>query len=240
MIVRESDYKLSPHEKLMNSIDYISESAYDPCSANSVIIRYNDRFDKDLIQLESFCAYANTHGIEDAGVAIANVCEANNVAPTKLAFYVSEANCYADDDLMNATNLFIENGYQVYLAPVSTSSLAYRELDEALELDEDVQTFEESANLQAYCEVEIPEGIKNKVSSAKEKAKSIKTSSVEALSKKYVAAKQKLAELQRSVSRTAGSTKVKLMAQIEKLKVVVGKLKEKLASLKSSKPAVSQ
>lgn len=240
MIVKESDYKLSPQEKLMNNIDFVSESVYDSCSANSVVIRYNDRFDKDLIQLESFCEYANSHGIEDAGVAIANVCEANNIAPTNLAFYVSEANCYADDSLMEATKLFMENGYQVYLAPISTGSLYYRQLDEALELDDEYTTFEECTNLQAYCEVEIPESVKNKFNAAKDKVKAVKSSTVEAISKKYVAAKQKLAELKAQVSRTAGEAKAKLLAQIEKLKVVVGKLKEKLVSLKSGKPATNQ
>ena len=248
MLVKESQILGESSLNLLDRMQYISESTMDPFE---VPVRYNDRFDKDLIKLEDFCRFAESNGIEDAGVAIAMICESNNISPAKIGFYAEETSILADDSLAETANLILENGFRVLAAPISHDSLYYKALDEALALDEEYEDFESSPNLLAYCEENIFErtsdaigrGVDSakatvgrgadKVKDAGKQVKTWATSGVDALSKKYAAAKAKVKEIGASISRLAGDAKAAAIKQLEKAKAVMKNIGAKLAAAKN-------
>ena len=249
MLVKESQILGESSLNLLDRMQYIAESTMDPYE---VPVRYNDRFDKDLIKLEDFCKFAESNAIEDAGVAIAMICESNSIAPNNIGFYVEETSIIADDSIAETAHLIMENGFRVLAAPISHDSLYYRALDEALALDEDCEDFESSPNLLAFCEENVFEKASNKigqgvdsakaavgrgvdkVKSAGKQVKTWATSGVDALSKKYAAAKAKVKEIGSSISRFAGDAKAAAMRQLEKAKAVMKNIGAKLAAAKNS------
>lgn len=227
---------------LIDSLPSLNESTMSPIE---VVVRRNDRFDKDLIKLEDFCAFAEENGIEDAGFAIAQICESNNINPVNIGFYVEETSIMVDESLAKTANLMLENGFRVFAAPISSDSIYCRALDEAMELDEDCEDFESSPNLMAYCEENIFEKASNKIGSgvdwAKNRAsdrirgaKDTLTKAPNELAKKYAAAKKKVAELSAKVSRTAGEAKAALLRQLDKAKAVMNALGKKLGVAKDT------
>jgi len=242
MLVKEHQILGESAFDLLDRMTYINESTYDPMMVQ--IVR-NDRLGKDLIMLESFCKFAESNGIEDAGEAIATVCKVNNIGTSEIGFYVEETSCIADDSLAETAEFFMENGYCVYAAPIQTTSVQYRALEEALELDEGCDDWEDCINLQAYCEENVLEKASNKVGSAKDwvvnrvssnlkGAKATMTSGVDNLSKKYAAAKKKVAELSDKARRLAGDAKVACLKQLEKAKQVMKSIGQKIGSAKDS------
>ena len=241
MLVRESQILGESALDLLDRMAYLNESTYDPMC---VQVRFNDRLEKDLIMLESFCEFADSNGIHDAGEAIAYICESNHISPNNIGFYVEETSCIADDNITEVAYLLMENGYGVYAAPISSSSVYYRELEEALALDEQCATWEDCVNLQAYCEENIFEKASNKVGDARDwvkervsrnykNAKETMSSGVDALSKKYAAAKQKVSELASQVRRAAGDAKAFLLQKLDKAKAVMKSIGDKLAAAKN-------
>lgn len=249
MLVKEHQILGESSLNLLDKMQYIAESSMDPYF---VPVRYNDRFDQDLIKLEDFCRFAESNGIEDAGVAIAMICESNHIAPHNIGFYAEEWSIMADDNIADTANLMLENGYRVLAAPISHDDLYYKALDEAMELDEEYMTFEESPNLLAYCEENVFEKTSNKigqgvdwakgaaqkgvqkVKDAGHQIKTWATSGVDALSKKYAAAKAKVKEIGSQISRLAGDAKANAIRQLEKAKAVMKNIGAKLVAAKNS------
>ena len=110
-----------------------------------------DRLGQNLIDLREFCTFAEANNIDDAGYAIAVLCDKHNIGCDNIGFFIDEATCYANEDLGYTACMFRENGFDVYLTPISHQSIYYQALQEALELDFEYP-FEESYHLLAYCE----------------------------------------------------------------------------------------
>lgn len=240
MLVKEHQILGESCFDLLDRMTYMNESTIDPMM---VAIVRNDRLGKDLIMMESFCKFAESNGIEDAGEAIAEVCKCNGIGTSDIGFYVEETSCIADDSLAETAQFFMENGYCVYAAPIQSTSVQYRALEEALELDKDIDDWSQCENLQAYCEENVLEkasnaiggakdAVVNKVSSNWKAAKATATSGIDDLSKKYAAAKKKVAELADKARRLAGDAKVACLKQLEKAKQVMKSIGQKLSSIK--------
>lgn len=256
MIVSLSDQANANNlgSRLLESIDYIEEQ---PVAPMMVTIVENSRLGKSLIQLESFMDYAEANNIDDAGYAIASVCEANNMNINEVGFRVHDYSIITNEDVAETAMLMQENGFPVVVCPIGKDSYYYQQLDSALAMDEDCTTFEESPNLLEYCGVydEAFDWVKNTVSrnlnNAKETAGRVRdnisnkyntvkgkaSNAKDALSKKFAALKQKAGELKSKISQAAGSTKAFLVRQYEKVKsamsVIVDKLKYAGSKVKS-------
>lgn len=209
---------------LLDNLEYVAESESN-YPAIMVPIQYNSRLDKDLVHLEDFVRYADYNDIDDGGYALATVCEANGVSTGNIGFVVNEASIYADDDLYNTAKMLRENAYVVAIAPISEDSTYYRELEEALELDDEYGTFEESVNLLAYCEAF--ETIGNGVNKAKE-----------SISNVYNSAKEKMSSVGDSISNAASGVANRVKTNAKNVKNFfsgsINKLSNKLAAIRKA------
>ena len=255
MLVTARD--INPYDPLLllDEMNYLSEE-YSQFPAMMVPVYGNDEVGKDLINLDKFCQFAESNNIDDIGYAIAEVCKVNEVKLDNLGFIVEETACYANDDIADVAFFLRENGYHVYLAPISSENKYYRALKEAFELDAEQPNYASSPYLQAYCEdIALNENIfedgraklgqagdwvvdkagaaKQKVIDAGRTIKSTATSGVDALSKKFAAAKKTYQELKAKLSRTAGEAKAFLSRQVAKAKEVMDSLKAKLIQAKN-------
>ena len=133
-------------QSLMESMEYLNLE-YTPYM---VQIHQSDTLG-NLIKLENFCEYANSNNIEDAGYALASVCNYNGVSYSDIGFFVEESSLYDNYDLQTLCSFLTEHGYKTYIQPISEKSPYYVELDRCLALDE-AYDYKDSINLKAYCE----------------------------------------------------------------------------------------
>jgi hypothetical protein len=131
-----------------------------------------------------------------------------------------------------------EAGYSVNIMPISSSSVYYTKLQEALELDEGYD-FESSEHLQYYLNENILEDIRDKASDTFNSAKKYVGRNVDnmknayqdtksGIAKKYAALKKTISEKYAAAKKTTGEAKVALLKQIDKLKSAAATLKSKL------------
>lgn len=250
MLVKQSEIHGISILDLLNQMTYLEES-YSSYNPEFVPIIRNDRFEQDLIKLESFCEYALENGIDDAGYAIASVCKANDISSRNIGFYVEEASCYADASLAETMQFLSKNGYRVCIAPISSTSTYYRALEEALELDEENSDYESSPYLQYYAGDydmlsenvlesiskkvgDFKDGVADRISTNWQGMKNFASESKESIAKKYAAAKKKVAELANKAKGLAGDAKAFCLRQLAKAKSVMNSLKEKLISFGTS------
>ena len=105
----------------------------------------------NLIKLEDFCEYANRNNIDDAGYALASVCNQNGISYNNVGFLVDESSLYDDYEILSLCSFLSEHGYKTYIQPISEKSPYYVELERCLTLDESYD-YKDSINLQSYCE----------------------------------------------------------------------------------------
>ena len=243
MLIKQNQL-LGEATALLDSIDHLSldESAFDPSMVN---VRHNARLGQDLIQLESFLGFAQCYGIEDAGLAIHRVCEANSVPRDNLGFVANEENIIADDELADTFTQLAEAGFPCHVARISSDSLYYSSLMEALEMDQEYATLDESANCLNYLNESIITDAKDKASSgynyAKGKvsgaygvAKNKVSGAVSVISKKLASVRKALAAKAAEAKKAPASAKALIVRQMDKLKAMAKSLKSKLFDLKDS------
>ena len=184
-----------------------------------VPIRHNDRLNQNLIQLEEFCEYIDSNMINNINTAISSVCESNYIDTSHIGFSVEEPSCYTNDNIANMGILLRENGYDVYISPISSDSIEYKELLEALDLDLDCSDYEDSPNLVSYCEDVFLE--RSNIKSTRQ------------ISRKYSAAKKISKQLQKKSHKVAGADKAILSRQSHKLNRIKNELKSKLSKSKT-------
>jgi hypothetical protein len=125
--------------------------------------------------------------------------------------------------------------------PISRSSIYYTKLQEALAVDDDCIDYDTSESLMQY----VNEGIiGNAINRAKTRAGNVYNSAKDNLSKnvnkikegrnvlasKYSALKLTIKEKAAAAKKATGEAKVKLLQQINKLKVAANNIKQKLSS----------
>lgn len=256
MLLKESDLNRSNDFDFIESLDSLNESEM-YYTANMVPIRHIDRLNKNLIQLEEFVRYGNSNGITDGHKAIGAVCEASMVDnDSKIGFIVNEASLYEDDELVETAQSLKEAGYDVYICPVSESSIYYKELMEAFEQDRKVETFEDSVHLQAYCEGTINQNltkvkyavtgvgnragknmlrIKNHIQNTADGVKSVVNNTgegIKTLANKYSAAKQAVRNFTDKASKAPETLKQTATNTLQKAKDTANTLKSKLIAAK--------
>ena len=231
----------------------VLSSSYSSMTPDMVNIKHIGRLDKELIQLESFVDYSESNGIDDGGVALQRVCEANGVHRyDKVGFMVNEASLYLNDGYVELIEQMQYNGFPVHIAPISSTSTYYRSLEEALQLDSQYTTFEESANLLAFCEAnpfevgrdylnkginkvkDFGSAVKDRVSKNLTDIKNTITASPTALANKLAAIRKSLAEKSAKLKSATGDAKVFLNRQVAKLKKAYSTVKDKLIQAKNT------
>ena len=126
--------------ELLESLPSLNESL-SSYNGEMVPIRHNSRLGKNLIQLEDFYKYSTINNFEDGDAAIGAVCESNMISVDG-----------SIDELAQLAEEVKTAGYPFYVSEISSSSNYYKNLQEALALDEGATCFEESQALQAFCE----------------------------------------------------------------------------------------
>lgn len=238
MLFQESQIRGLDSFDFLDSVDYLDESASYP--AGMVPIKYNQRLDQEMIQLESMVDYALTNGISNASDAIRDICADNNAHMNKISFCVNESNVIADPEMADTVYQLRECGYLVNVQPISSESIYYTKLQEAIELDEQFDDYENSAHILQYVNENVFEDASNKVSDVWNSAKGhvsknwnnmkkYASETKENMAKKYAAIKKTISEKMAKAKKAAGEAKVSLLKQIDKLKKAASDLKAKIA-----------
>ena len=243
MIISEKElFKTS--DALLEGLDYLNQ---DECAYNEkmVNVRYNERYNQNLIQLESCLKYGIDSGIENGGYIIHRICEECEIPHENIGFVVNEANIYADEEICDFYCQILESGIPVHIIPVSDESIYYQRLMEALEMDEDAETFDQCYNLQSYITESIIDTakdnimggvskVKNAVKGIADKAKSAITSGIRGISNKLASVRKALHSKISQLSSATGSAKALLKRQISKLRDTASSLKSELSKAKSA------
>ena len=222
---------------ILDSFGYLSESY---TTANMVSIRYSDRLDQNMIQLESMVDYSIANGIDDVEVAIKHICEDNHI-DENVSFCANETSLYEDTQMLDTVRALKENQYRVNIMPISKNSIYYTKLQEALSIDYDCAEYDTSEALMQYVnEVVIGDTIdraKTRASNAYNYVKENLSSNASklkegrnALANKYAAIKRTIGEKYEAAKRATGEAKVALLKQIDKLKTAASNIKQKLSS----------
>ena len=170
MIYNSRDLDTRDAFDLLDDFGYLTEAdTYFP--ASMVNIKYSNRLDQNMIQLESMVDYALANGITDAGIAMQNICEANHVDDSILSICVNEESIYADEEMADTVRCMKEAGYKINVMPLSSNSVYYTKLQEAIALDEEYDDLESSENLLYYLNENILEDIRDKASDTFNSAK---------------------------------------------------------------------
>lgn len=232
MLIRQNQL-LGEATAFLDSLERFSldESASMPEFVN---VRHNPRLGQDLVQLESFLSYAQATGIDDAGLALHKVCEANEVPRNSLAFLAHEENLLADDELLETFVQLQEAGFPVHIARISDVSSYYTQLLEALNLDQAYDSYEESPNLIRYVNEGFIDSAKTKISNAASSAKSKISGGVKTAASKLASVRKEIAKKSSEMLKATGPAKVFLKRQVEKLKTAAKELKGKLIGFKDA------
>jgi hypothetical protein len=230
-IIRNRE-RLGSTLSFLDTLEPLEECSFSPQLVNIV---NHDRFNKDLVQLESFIRFAKDNGFDDAGETLHYVCEANCVPESyrnTLGFVVNEYSILADAEIFETMVQLQETGMDVYVAPISSVSPYYTRLTEALELDEDETDFANCVNLHQYINESIFSDAKDKISSGYNTVKAKVSGAIDEVSKKMASVRKKISEKKKELEKAVGDGKVFISRQIDKLKNTYNSLKSKLISLK--------
>lgn len=219
----------------LNEMDRLEYDDYENIyPATMVNITHNPRLSKDLIQLESFLQYGQLNGIDDGGYAIYRVCEANEVPLDNLAFTVHEENLYIDPILLNTCVDLSESNFEIFISPISSDSIFYTRLTEALQYDMAYDGYENSPNLQAYVNESILDTARTKVESGAKKVKGAVSGGVKEVAGKLASIRKQIAEKTKKLWSSTGTAKVAIKRQIDKLKGAFKALSTKAGHLKDA------
>ena len=219
----------------LNEMDRLEYDDYENIyPASMVNITHNPRLSKDLIQLESFLQYGQLNDIDDGGYAIYRVCEANEVPLDNLAFTVHEENLYIDPMLLNTCIDLSESNFEIFISPISSDSIFYTRLTEALQYDMAYDGYENSPNLQAYVNESILDTARTKVESGAKKVKGAVSGGVKEVAGKLASIRKQIAEKTKKLWSSTGTAKVAIKRQIDKLKGAFKALGQKAGHLKDA------
>lgn len=238
MLIQESQLRSQDSFDFLDNVDYLEESA--EYSAAMVPVIYNQRLDQEMIQLESMVDYALTNGISNASDAVRSICEDNQAHMNKISFVVNEYSVLADSEMVDTVYQLRENGYLVNIQPISSESIFYTKLQEALELDDQFDDYKNSAHILQYVNENVFEdvsnkasevwtGVKNHVSNNWNNMKQFASETKESMAKKLSAIKKTISEKAAKARKATGDAKVFLLKQIDKLKKAASDLKAKIA-----------
>ena len=225
MLYSQNDLRLGDSLDILDSLDHLDESEC-KISPESVPICYSLRLDQEMIQLESMINYALS--IDDANVprVINEICKANNAHTNKISFMVNEQNMYDDKLLSETVHALRENGYLVNIKPISSKSIYYTRLQEALITDNN-KSYEDSEELQSYLNenfiIDAQEKLKNNFNRNVNNMKQVGQD----ISNKYAAISKTIREKYQQARELTGQAKETILRQIDKLKNMANNLRSK-------------
>ena len=225
MLYSQNDLRLGDSLDILDSLDYLDESECN-ISPESVPIFYSLRLDQEMIQLESMINYALSIDESNVPRVINEICKANNAHANKISFMVNEQNLYDDKLLSETVHALRENGYLVNIKPISSKSIYYTRLQEALITDNN-KSYEDSEELQSYLD-------ENFIMDAQEKLKNNFNRNVnnmkqagQDISNKYAAISKTIREKYQQARELTGQAKETILRQIDKLKNMANNLRSK-------------
>lgn len=239
MIISEYNYILES----LDILDHMDNVSFSMNDAKYVPVQRNLDIDKDLIHIENLVTYAESADIDDAGIAIANVCHVNKLDLNDIGFIVNESTLLYDFDCLELVKVLKENAFPICVTKESTNSVYYKELEKALALDEGYDGFENSVNILAFCEEFPPLDYAKKaastvgghISTNVNNVKEFVSSSPKKLASKLSVLKNMIASKTEQLKSATGSIRATLSQQIDKLKSAYNSVKEKLSSLLGNK-----
>lgn len=247
MLIRKQEQfgSLNEASEFLDNAIYLneSESMYIP---ERVAIQENSDLGKYLIRLEDFVDYTLSNNIDDASIALSNVCEANNINPEDIGFAVDEVSIIEDEEMMDTVKELQEAGFLVGSTSINENNIAYIYtdimLETALECD-DEETMD--AVLEAYIEDDadllseavIVDKVKEKAQQAGKSVQTVfaklKDTLVSAKSKSSNWIARKIASLRSLGRQWANSGHQAAKAVVGKINDCIGSLTEKLRGAKS-------
>ena len=110
---------------LLEGANYLteSESRYYP---EMVPIRENERLGCKLMRIEDLVEYSMANGINEAAIAVHQICEASKVDPSEIGFTVDEVNLLEDVELEETIRNIMQTNPEVpfFAAPISENDMA--------------------------------------------------------------------------------------------------------------------
>ena len=225
MLYSQNDLRLGDSLDVLDSLDHLDESDCN-ISPESVPICYSLRLDQEMSQLESMINYALSIDEYNVPRVINEICKANNAHTNKISFMVNEQNLYDDKLLSETVHALRENGYLVNIKPISSKSIYYTRLQEALITDNN-KSYEDSEELQSYLD-------ENFIMDAQEKLKNNFNRNVnnmkqagQDIANKYAAISKTIREKYQQAREATGQAKETILRQIDKLKNMANNLRSK-------------
>lgn len=225
MIYSKNDLRLGDSLDVLDSLDHLDES---DCNIfpESVPICYSLRLDQEMIQLESMINYALSIDESNVPRVINEICKANNAHANKISFMVNEQNLYDDKLLSETVHALRENGYLVNIKPISSKSVYYTRLQEALITDNN-KSYEDSEELQSYLDenfiMDAQDKLKNNFNRNVNNMKQVGQD----ISNKYAAISKTIREKYQQARELTGQAKETILRQIDKLKNMANNLRSK-------------
>ena len=247
MLFKQSDLTdtLDEATQLLESCQFLNEaeSSYHPYM---VPIRESKEYEANIVKVEDLVEYSMANGITDAGYAIDQICESNDLSIDTLAFSIDEAMAFYDDEMLDTALTLAEAGAAVVVAPISRLDPMYQLTESVVdnmmeytgtENEEAADALFESFIMDDYdsvfAEAAIVDKIKTKASGVKAAVSSKASNAKKAISEKMASLREKMRGLKERAKTLTGKAKEKCLAAIDKCKQGLSFLKEKLSALKS-------
>ena len=225
MLYSQNDLRLGDSLDILDSLDYLDESE---CNIypESVPVCYSLRLDQEMIQLESMINYALSIDESNVPRVINEICKANNAHSNKISFMVNEQNLYDDKLLSETVHALRENGYLVNIKPISSRSIYYTRLQEALITDNN-KSYEDSEELQSYLNENFIMDAQDKLKNNFNRNVNNMKQAGQDIANKYAAISKTIREKYQQARELTGQAKETILRQIDKLKNMANNLRSK-------------
>lgn len=225
MLYSQNDLRLGDSLDILDSLDYLDESE---CNIypESVPVCYSLRLDQEMIQLESMINYALSIDESNVPRVINEICKANNAHSNKISFMVNEQNLYDDKLLSETVHALRENGYLVNIKPISSKSIYYTRLQEALITDNN-KSYEDSEELQSYLNENFIMDAQDKLKNNFNRNVNNMKQAGQDIANKYAAISKTIREKYQQARELTGQAKETILRQIDKLKNMANNLRSK-------------
>ena len=225
MLYSQNDLRQGDSLDILDSLDYLDESDCN-ISPESVPICYSLRLDQEMIQLESMIDYALSIDESNVPRVINEICKANNAHTNKISFMVNEQNLYDDKLLSETVHALRENGYLVNIKPISSKSIYYTRLQEALITDNN-KSYEDSEELQSYLNENFIMDAQDKLKNNFNRNVNNMKQAGQDIANKYAAISKTIREKYQQARELTGQAKETILRQIDKLKNMANNLRSK-------------
>jgi hypothetical protein len=115
MLIKDHSY-INPFA-ILESISYMEPQDY---NVLAVPVIENSRIGANVVALEDIMKFAESNGIEDLGIALNVVCEANSISKSTIAFSIQETSLIGYPYYEDIVSGVLAENVDVYAIPIST------------------------------------------------------------------------------------------------------------------------